>query len=43
MQWLFFEKGKPEDVFKKLLRDAILEAKFGRLIEQLEPEDFGKN
>ncbi len=40
---IFYGKGKTEEVFKALLEAALLEAKFGRLIERLEPEDFCMN
>ncbi len=40
---IFYDKGKPGEVFKALLEAALLEAKFGRLIERLETEDFCRN
>ncbi len=43
MYYIFYGKGKAKEVFKALLEAALLEAKFGRLIEQLEPEDFSVN
>ena len=39
----FLRSGKAKQVFKALLESALLEAKFGRLIEPLEPDDFCRN
>lgn len=40
---IFYKQGKASDVFKALLESALLEAKFGRLIERLESCDFNRN
>ena len=43
MKYIFLKKGKAKDVFKALLQAALLEAKFGRIIEPLESGDFSIN
>lgn len=42
-RYIFFKVGKARNVFEALRKGAILEKKFGRLIEPLEPVDFSKN
>ena len=43
MEYIFFKSGRAREVFRALLVAALLEAKFGRPLEQLEPCDFSKN
>lgn len=43
MNWSFLMKGKAKDVFKALAQAAWLEQCFGRLVEPLEEEDFGRD
>jgi len=47
MNCIFLGKGKAKDVFRELalaaLADRLLENKFGRAVEWLEPCDFNRN
>jgi len=43
MHYVFLMRGKAKDVFDELKRQAMLEQKFGRLIELLVPTEFNKN